>query len=91
MLLILLVWDVHRRPWISEFLCETKVNHVDHRGRFVDAHDEICGFNVSMDQITRVDEFYTLQLGAREVSSTEKGSASGVTPGERKCSPIGLR
>lgn len=32
MLLILLVWDVHRRPWISEFLCKAKVNHVDHRG-----------------------------------------------------------
>jgi hypothetical protein len=30
MLLILLVWNVHGCPWVSEFLGQPKVNHVDH-------------------------------------------------------------
>ena len=62
MLLILLVWDMHGRSRVSEFLGQPKVNHVDHRGRFVDTHDEIGGFDISMDQIARVDEFYAFQL-----------------------------
>lgn len=29
MLLVLLVWDVHSRPGVSEFLGQSKVNDVD--------------------------------------------------------------
>ena len=30
MLLVLLIWNVHSRPRVSEFLGQPKVNHIDY-------------------------------------------------------------
>lgn len=65
MLLVLLVWDVHSGPGISEFFCQPKVDDINDQRRFADTHDEIGGLDVSVDQIAGVDEFYAFQLGRR--------------------------
>lgn len=50
--LVLPVRDMQARSGISEFLCETKVNNIDKICVFASAHDKVCGFDVTMDEIS---------------------------------------
>lgn len=83
MLLVLLVWDVHSRPGISEFFGQPKVDNVDDCRGFADTHDEIGWLDVSVDQIAGVDEFYAFQLGMGWVNAAQKGNRARVTLRQR--------
>jgi len=53
--LVLAVRDVQVGLWVAEFLCETKVNNVDLVATFANAHQEVVGLDVTMNEVARVD------------------------------------
>jgi len=44
---------------ITEFLCEAEIDDIDEVRAMADAHDEVGGFYVAVDEVVRMDEFNT--------------------------------
>lgn len=59
---ILAIRYMMTRSRITEFLRETKVYDVDEISIFSCAHYEVCGFDISVDQVPRVDVFDSRDL-----------------------------
>ena len=51
---------------ISEFLSKSKVNNIYHITLLSQTHKEIVRFDISMDEITAVNEVYSTYLLKRE-------------------------
>ncbi len=64
----LLVWDVQARAWVPELLCEAKINHIDELCIISCSHYEVCGLDVSMDEVPGMDVFDAGNLNMRHVS-----------------------
>lgn len=60
--LVLAVGDVEMGFWIAVFLGEAKVDNVDLVASFANAHKEVVGFDVSMDEGLCMDIFNTRDL-----------------------------
>ena len=53
--LILSVGDVEVGLGVAVLLRETKVNDIDLVATLADAHEEVVGLDIAMDEVTRVD------------------------------------
>lgn len=54
---LLFVGNVGSGTWITEFLCQSKINDIDEVRGFANAHDKVGGFDVAVDKGVGVDEF----------------------------------
>lgn len=70
MVVVLLVRDMLARTRITELLRKSEINDVDKVSILADAHNEVGGLDVAMDEIARMDVFDAryLQDKKREVS-----------------------
>ena len=59
---VLSVRDMEMGLWISEFLCETKVDDVDLVSALANAHQEVVRFDITMNEVAGVDVFDTRDL-----------------------------
>ncbi|RUP50876.1 hypothetical protein BC936DRAFT_137279 [Jimgerdemannia flammicorona] len=57
--LVLAVRDVQVGLGIAVFLGETKIDNVDLVTAFADAHEEVVGLNVAMNEVLRMDVLNT--------------------------------
>ena len=60
--LVLPVGNMKVGLWVSELLGQTKVDDVYLVSAFADAHQEVVGLDVTMDEVTRVDVFHAGNL-----------------------------
>jgi hypothetical protein len=76
-ILVLSVWDMEVGLRVTEFLCQAKINDVDLVAPLSDAHQKVVGFDVTMDEVARVDIFDAGNLWGRLVMEleTRKGAA----------------
>jgi hypothetical protein len=56
-ILVLSVGDVEVGLGISVLLGETEINHVDLVASLANAHQKVVGFDISVDEVSRVDVF----------------------------------
>lgn len=56
------VWNVLARLGLTESLGETKVNDINEVLLLADANEEVVWFDVSMQEVARVNELKSLQL-----------------------------
>jgi hypothetical protein len=52
---VLFIWDMEVSLGIPVLLCEAEVNNIDLVIMIAYAHQKIGGFDVAMDEVTRVD------------------------------------
>jgi hypothetical protein len=52
---VLPVWNVQVRLRVAIFLGETKVDDIHLVAPFADAHEEVVGLNVAVDEVARVN------------------------------------
>jgi hypothetical protein len=64
-ILVLSVWNMEVGLRVTEFLCQTKINDVDLVAPLSDAHQKVVGFDVTMDEVARVDIFDAGNLWGR--------------------------
>jgi hypothetical protein len=64
--LVLAIRDVQVRLGVSVLLGESKINDVDLVASLANAHQEIVGFNVSMDEIARMNVLDAGNLQVRD-------------------------
>jgi hypothetical protein len=43
------------RLWVSVLFGETEINHIDLVASLSDTHEEIVGFDISVDKVSRMD------------------------------------
>ena len=48
--LVLTVWDVEMRLGVTVLLCQTEINHVNLVATLTDAHEEVVGLDVTVDE-----------------------------------------
>lgn len=65
--LVLPVGDVQMRLGVAVLLGETEINHVDLVAALADAHEEVVGLDVAVNEVTRVDV-----LDARNLASVSE-------------------
>lgn len=71
--LVLSVWDVEMGLWVTVLLGQTKINHVDLVATLSDAHEEVVGLDITVDERLGVDVFDTRdELIGEEQDSLER-------------------
>ena len=68
--LVLTVWDMEVRLWVTVFLGKPKVNHVDLVASLADPHEKVVWLNVSVDEGLGVD---VLDAGDELIGEEEHG------------------
>lgn len=61
-ILVLPVWNVEMGLGVPVLLRKTKIDNVDLVSTLANAHKEVVGLDVTMDEVARVDVFYTRDL-----------------------------
>lgn len=51
-MVVLSIWNMGARFWVSELFRESKIDHIDQMCRTVRPHHEIGRFHVAMNKIT---------------------------------------
>ena len=82
--LVLPVGDVQMGLGVTEFLCETKIDNVNLVTAFADAHQEIVGFDIAVNEITRVDV-----LDARDLIEKKKNEKKDKQSDKIMNEPVG--
>jgi hypothetical protein len=55
------IWDMLTSLWVTEALGETKVNYVDVVLLFANSDQEVVWFDISVQEMTRMDKFNALK------------------------------
>jgi hypothetical protein len=61
-ILVLAVRDVEMSLWITELLRETEIDDIDLVAPLANTHEEVVGFDITMNEVSRVDVFDTGDL-----------------------------
>jgi hypothetical protein len=64
--LVLAVRDVKVSLGITVLLCETEIDNVDLVSTFTDTHEEVVGFDISVNEVSRVNVFDSRDLCGKE-------------------------
>ena len=52
---VLPVQDMKVHLWVPEFLCKTEINDIDFIAMFANAHEEVVGLDVSVNEVFGVN------------------------------------